>query len=784
MKALLLTLLFLSPLAQADVLFLDLNNSPKEIEAARAAAKKSGRAFKVIPDPAPAMRQKATFLTQKGAQLFRKFERNCKGPAPECEKLLAAIEQVRFEKSELVSKMQFDKNKLRDFLAERERSGKPLSSIVVSGHDGTGHFSGDFGGVGDKELAETLEEFPSTKNGLRSLHLWGCYTTSPGSLMLNWKKHFPNVSLISGYDGRAPLNDKPAGWHYLKGVIEREPELLRIQDHKKLKAALLKIPGARTMHAAVQVCDNYATTKDSFNLREMSSRCETYKQQIQNSSETYDCFVRAQDDKCSDPPQNTTSGEVRQFYEVLHRAAACSEMNPDQIFRTYSRDQAIRLVFLREVRKNFARIFGKEIRETDTFLKELGAPDHLRFTGIAEMSRQELTRKTEELLKFVNSLDTDPMMDPASLSFGEKEAKLQSIREFQRSLTSTLINLSADCVPFNWTEPDKNDPSSCVDKNQLGYSGTVARLADSPTMAQTAYARMAVALYGRLDKLGSAGESGPIIKAQQTMIKAHLARLAVYQSSGHSTLNQENLAQAELQVKWAEHIFARVEAGVQNPGREPEALRIAHEYNRAHAASQVVYFKTSQAETLESLTTATGEENKKYYQEHLTNAQSRITFNEKLMELIDLKKEHSPTNAERLNTIELELGQQLLTWKRAELNSSIKATESLLSSLREQRPISLDAILTASSKKADQEQQLKTLESEPDRIAIELIDKHLTNPRFQDEEEGDFARRSTPVGMGNSIGFGGALGSASVPIPEPRPRELSPQSTFEREPLQ
>ncbi len=88
---------------------------------------------------------------------------------------------------------------------------------------------------------DAFAEYPELKENIRSLHLWGCYTTTIGSIEINWKKAFPNVALLTGYDGIAPANDKPANWALLEDVLAKEKQLIEAGDTKKLKRSFCAV---------------------------------------------------------------------------------------------------------------------------------------------------------------------------------------------------------------------------------------------------------------------------------------------------------------------------------------------------------------------------------------------------------------------------------------------------------------------------------------------------------------------------------------------------------------
>lgn len=57
---------------------------------------------------------------------------------------------------------------LSSFFKELEKSGVDVSSIVFSGHDGSGNFFGDYGDIYPEDVAAALSESPRISQGVQS----------------------------------------------------------------------------------------------------------------------------------------------------------------------------------------------------------------------------------------------------------------------------------------------------------------------------------------------------------------------------------------------------------------------------------------------------------------------------------------------------------------------------------------------------------------------------------------------------------------------------------------
>jgi hypothetical protein len=699
-----LFLFLFPPLAQADILFLDMNNSSKEVAAAQESALKSKRKLIVFPKNSPEAIKALQQAKDEYVALGKNYEATCaEQKSIDCRKLTEEMTKKSAEITAAQTKMELNINELKAFLSDREGKKQPITSIVISGHDGTGTFSGSFGQIGDAELAGLFDQYPLLRENVRSLHLWGCYTTSPGSLMLNWKRHFPNTALISGYEGRAPLNDKPAGWQYLKGVLAAEPALLEITDHKKLKKALRKLPGALLTHAAISVCDSYASNKESYSFAEMSDLCVQLKDQLMKTSSSFDCYYKATKEECADPPTNTSSGPVREFYEILQKSSACSEISNDSIFRTYSRDQAIRLVFSKEVQKNFSRIYQAELADADQLLSELGAPSGLTFSGLEKLSRKDLLKKIQELQNFLQAKMPDATLDPKSLEFGETEAKLHSLAKLHSVLSSTMVNLD-NCVPFEWVEPNENTPSSCVDKKQIGLAGVATALADPVKGKSFILQQTAEKLEKQIDEIENSDKPLASMEERIDFLRAKIGVLSVVRTKLRKKITKETPQQklAEMKLQWAEFVLANKMNKIPSPKEDPEAVRLAREFHKEH-----VQFRAKSIDKeikhlimlLPSLSSDVTEEHKR----QLKILELKAKANEQKAKVLRLSESANSDDLKAAAVLRRELGQQLLVIRMAEIEREMAAHNGLLTAPN------ADTQLTP--------QHLATLQSEIDKLS-------------------------------------------------------------------
>lgn len=459
--------LFTAHFAAADILFLDMNNSPKEVEAAQRAAKKRGERLVVIPTMSQESRKRYAEAESNIRRLSNEFESNNCFSGTAGGNCAQIISERRLAYDELKKHSpNANSETIKAALLELKKEGSVPSSVIISGHDGSGSFSGVFGNTSAEELGKVFDELGMNES-VRSIHLWGCYTTTLGSIELYWKKNFPHLALLTGYNGLAPLNDKPAGWNYLEGVLSKEKDLIEAGDLKKLQKLFKSIPNVGMVHAAICADELYVSNTEATTVDAAFNVCEQNITELEAEYETYLCYAQASNPECADVPKETGSGPLRAYYNKLHDSRHCSELEQfrSRLKKLPSPDQLIRLIHTRRVKGNFLEAYGKEVVETNEILRELGAPESLTFQDMKQMTRGELIARLGELKKFIDERAVGQSQDPFTVT--EEDAKLEALRGFWEAANTTIVEADPRCVPFSWVEPNSHEPS-CIRKEELG----------------------------------------------------------------------------------------------------------------------------------------------------------------------------------------------------------------------------------------------------------------------------------------------------------------------------
>lgn len=470
-------MILMSHTVLADVLFIDLNNSNKEIEAAKKAAISRGEKLIVLPQMSSKDQKEMLSLTAAFTLEKNKLKKQgCPTSDDEaetmtfdyeqCDSLGVKFNQLKSQREEISNRYFLDKPTLISEFKKLKDQKVSLSALVVSGHDGNAHFFGENANFNEEELREAFKKNSPLGDQIRSLMLWGCYTANIASISKNWKTMLPNVELIAGFDGSAPAGYQIGSSTYLQDVLTQEKRLTQIKDKKILQKNFKALKNVREMTAALCVGDSYVTNQVSLSLSEMYGMCS--KIDYNRIKEIYECYKNASSPRCANPPENTSNSELRSIYNQLQQTIHCQEINfqPD----LPSPDILIRLIFFTNVKANLAKQSKQDLLALDQWLKKLGAPSELILSDLASLSRGEFIDRLTKINQFLekitgtrsNPLFNNPL-SPEAMTLQSKMSNLQT----------SLGELAPDRIPFDWVEPNaqtKMDQELAITKDELNWN--------------------------------------------------------------------------------------------------------------------------------------------------------------------------------------------------------------------------------------------------------------------------------------------------------------------------
>lgn len=335
------------------VLFIDTNNSAQEIKTARAAACARGESLISLPH-------------------------------------------------DLTPKSNVSADQFKAGLQHLKTKGMKPTSIILSGHDGGGSYSGETGYLTRKDITKTIEEFPEFKESVESLYLLGCYTGVKFEVF-SWMAAFPKLRLIGGYEGSAPLSARQAGHDYLTALMLQEKKLSAESDSKKIQKALDAVKNINMLTSAIAVhapacldekqnpLDFYFRSKPEsgprFEVLDSKDCVQRMKELPKNISEFNKYY-----NGTSEIPADTANGPLRQIYKFFRGSEHCFK-DAQEI---PSGDQVLALLFYNGYTANFGSWIEKEAKDIEKRFNDLTLEDYKKALAVDIASYKEKLAATEK----------------------------------------------------------------------------------------------------------------------------------------------------------------------------------------------------------------------------------------------------------------------------------------------------------------------------------------------------------------------------------------------------
>ena len=243
-------LLLVSLPAHADIIFIDFHNSANEVKAARDAAEARGEKLIVLT-----AKEKTTPEWMKQGEIEQQREIDGKKAAemsvlmtrfssPSAkgystakrlrDDYLAKVNSANKTLVALEDRTSLDTDDLDRALSTLESEHRTLTSIVISGHSDGEATWGETGMIHRQDFLDVLNKHPGQKATLDSVLLWGCHSAHVADVLW-WNRNFPEVDMIAGFAGAAPLAATAASPELLKQLLLKQANIEKQNDVKKLE---------------------------------------------------------------------------------------------------------------------------------------------------------------------------------------------------------------------------------------------------------------------------------------------------------------------------------------------------------------------------------------------------------------------------------------------------------------------------------------------------------------------------------------------------------------------
>lgn len=446
-------------IAQADILFLDLNFSVNELEAVRQVAKNRNEPLFIYPQRSPAdervmapqwrlteeLRSQLAHCLAQGTHDCSDLNRRYTVENEKMTKLIVHIKRI--DTAEL----------LRIFGEIAEQHGK-ISTFIISGHSGGTAFGGLFGVASLNEVQNAFAQNQQVVNSLHSILLWGCYSGTLNNLYNSWKKTFPTVQVLAGYEVRSPLGIYDESAIYLKSFLSKDASLRAATSVRKAHQIFRSVEKVAEVDGAALVGDYYMTYDEADSVAEMLKRCAKFPEPL---LEKYRCYNNAQPG-CENPPDDH-QGPLRDFYTYLQVNRHCSELLSEQYRDIPTPERLIRLIYYGNVKKNFVTHHQEDLRKATDFLTALQYPRELAFENYFNAIRARNVEQQKLLSMHFNRRG----LNDGSFAWNANQHEEQRLLFINFSIGRALLfpnfigGMIEECTPFSWVDEGSAEPDKC-----------------------------------------------------------------------------------------------------------------------------------------------------------------------------------------------------------------------------------------------------------------------------------------------------------------------------------
>jgi hypothetical protein len=413
------TILAVSVSAQAEMIFLDLNDAREEIAHCRAG------------------------LTEKSLKENRGERR------PE---QLHVVDPAKYTskrgESSLKSKTY---HALRAKIQDMNARNVPIDSIVISGEAGNGDFFGSQGKFHQNELFELVNEFPQFAKAWKSAGLWGCYPSNVDDAEQFWFRKIPNLQYTKGFVGQAPNKDRQANHVLMKQFCERRQddakatsldELCRIHDSiQQLTTTTFGLCNRRGI--ASRQYSEAGRPEKCFTYKQLHDRCPSFINKREYDA-IYTRYLRGDSEVGEESKRQVD--DLRRYYNEMQKWRHCADQFRHQRGHEMPNPgSVIRLIKYKKIKENLAKLNATQLADYDEMLDEAGL-GALKLGDITRLSRKAMNGRITAAVQALVGRRTE---DPALLRMA-------------KCMDQTFVKMNHKCSPFDAIGDYAKTRSICV----------------------------------------------------------------------------------------------------------------------------------------------------------------------------------------------------------------------------------------------------------------------------------------------------------------------------------
>ena len=364
----------------------------------------------------------------------------------------------------------------------------------MSGHSGAGGFSGKDGGLRRENFINALQLSPKLRNNIVSLLLRGCYTTTLAEVLpsATWRKTFPNLTMISGYEGKAWSSEKVASKSFVKEILQLEANFLLAKTTNDLIKVYKSLSHYKISEIAMWVKtntgekpqENFITTlrlnqgRVPIDLAKINKACKLNEGNAKDYSQEINMFWAGTEPGYYRPLKNThtSKNKLRKAYGFFNKNHHCKRYGfwPEiQNSTLISPNRIMPLLFFNKIAENFGRAYDQnKFSQLVSWANKMLFIIKKDFSDVNELSFPDITGKTindelitsgmvtSELIKasrgtFLSfQIDLDSFLVNANVISEMKQPinqqNLTELKQYAHAYKQLLIYFSPIELPHSW----------------------------------------------------------------------------------------------------------------------------------------------------------------------------------------------------------------------------------------------------------------------------------------------------------------------------------------------
>lgn len=439
------------------IIFFDMNFSPAEIKAAKEAAKARGEEFILFPERTESQQREIEKHDRRQIGLWAELQKCQQQSTQSCLPIENQIKDVR-HKLEQVLRQIPSINDLNAIFAKIEAKQLNPSVLILSGHSAGGlMFSGVFGRLLADDVTKALVQRPHLTKYLSSVLLWGCYTGTLSSLTEVWQRKLPPGIAFIGYRNRSPLGIRPSSGRLLKSYLFKEQVFLAAQETQEAHQVFRSLDLVADLDATAVRGNIFFAYDRAAPVSELLAKCDQFDPKLM---EQYICFWEGQPG-CENPPANHL-GPLRQLYSYLQINRHCQDILRSKHPKLPTPEQLVRLIYIDNIKANFARHHSHEFKSYNDYLSELNISSQGRVESYIGSTRSMDLQRFHLVEGAINKLG---FRDGSFIN----RSNWQSIFKFSDANRGLKFVIEGDqsarwlepCTPFSWIELGSKELDSC-----------------------------------------------------------------------------------------------------------------------------------------------------------------------------------------------------------------------------------------------------------------------------------------------------------------------------------